>query len=565
MKKLYIFLFVIAALLSADNLYSQYASPVTQFPFITGPAADGAPMCVGGLVYNDSTWEDGYGWGPNFGTGKWVMKFTPLSYPWTMNQFCIALTRQSSGPSTWTFDIEIWDTTGAGDSPGTLVHSITNQTVTGIPIWPSVQWFDFYVSGVPALQNGSYYIGISYEPSGAQYVAADQSTTTPLRPGYGYIQEFGWSTIQYYFPFYRAMGIRVDGEPVFAHDIAVGPFLGLQSFYQAGTPVNIKARVRNLGTTNETGVPVKFFVDITQAGSTLININAGVTDSVSFPWTPSSYGYHTLRIFSQLSTDSNRANDTVTTIVQVLPFLPHLTICRNGLNKNLLDYSWVYDTVTVSVPSYYLVIDVNVKVDTLIHTWDEDVSGYLWHGGIGCKIINRVGGSCDNFIGTLLDDSATTPLSSGSAPFTGSFKPSNPLSVFNGYANNPNGNWIIAFSDTAGGDTGFLKAWCLILTFYIIDGGIKTITIPSYYALKQNYPNPFNPSTKIEYYLPKTGNVKLTIFDLLGKEVTVLVNGLKNPGIYTVDFDASRLSSGVYFYRMEAGSFADTKKMLLLK
>lgn len=81
----------------------------------------------------------------------------------------------------------------------------------------------------------------------------------------------------------------------------------------------------------------------------------------------------------------------------------------------------------------------------------------------------------------------------------------------------------------------------------------------------QNYPNPFNPSTKIEYAIPRPGDTKITVYDILGKEVAVLVNEFKYPGIYTVDFDASALSSGVYFYKLQSGSFADTKKMLMLK
>jgi concanavalin A-like lectin/glucanase superfamily protein/type IX secretion system substrate protein len=89
--------------------------------------------------------------------------------------------------------------------------------------------------------------------------------------------------------------------------------------------------------------------------------------------------------------------------------------------------------------------------------------------------------------------------------------------------------------------------------------------IPGSYELKQNFPNPFNPSTKIAYALPKSGNVSLVVFDLLGREVAVLVNGYKKAGSYDVDFNASALSSGVYFYRINAGEFKDTKKMLLIK
>jgi len=89
--------------------------------------------------------------------------------------------------------------------------------------------------------------------------------------------------------------------------------------------------------------------------------------------------------------------------------------------------------------------------------------------------------------------------------------------------------------------------------------------VPATYNLSQNYPNPFNPTTNISYTLPKTGNVKLVVFDILGREITTLVNGVKTAGTHVVNFNASNLSSGVYFYRIEASDFTATKKMMLVK
>ena len=83
--------------------------------------------------------------------------------------------------------------------------------------------------------------------------------------------------------------------------------------------------------------------------------------------------------------------------------------------------------------------------------------------------------------------------------------------------------------------------------------------------MHQNYPNPFNPVTKIKFEIPSGELVKLVIFDILGREIKTLVNSRMNPGIYEYEFDASRLSSGVYFYKMQAGEFNDVKKMLLIK
>lgn len=89
--------------------------------------------------------------------------------------------------------------------------------------------------------------------------------------------------------------------------------------------------------------------------------------------------------------------------------------------------------------------------------------------------------------------------------------------------------------------------------------------VPNDYYLSQNYPNPFNPSTTIEYKIPSGNFVELKIYDVLGREVKTLVNEYKNSGAYKVSFDAGIFASGVYFYRLKAGNFVQTKKMLLMK
>ncbi|MCW8996897.1 MAG: T9SS type A sorting domain-containing protein [Psychromonas sp.] len=88
---------------------------------------------------------------------------------------------------------------------------------------------------------------------------------------------------------------------------------------------------------------------------------------------------------------------------------------------------------------------------------------------------------------------------------------------------------------------------------------------PVSFNLSQNYPNPFNPTTTITYSIPKESQVNLKIYDVMGREVAVLVNGKQQAGAYEVKFDAASLASGTYFYKLTAGDFISVKKMALLK
>jgi hypothetical protein len=85
------------------------------------------------------------------------------------------------------------------------------------------------------------------------------------------------------------------------------------------------------------------------------------------------------------------------------------------------------------------------------------------------------------------------------------------------------------------------------------------------FSLEQNYPNPFNPVTNIKYQTPKNGYVKLAVYDLLGREVEVLINEVQTAGKYEAVWNASHYTSGVYFYKIQTNDFTDTKKMLLIK
>ena len=148
-----------------------------------------------------------------------------------------------------------------------------------------------------------------------------------------------------------------------------------------------------------------------------------------------------------------------------------------------------------------------------------------------------------------------------------------------GQLSNPTQQWQYAPALASDGTGGFVTAWvdqrssgedplrdiyaqhCVDIDF----AGQPSNGLPSRYALSQNYPNPFNPTTQISFALPKSGMTTLKVYDLLGRHVTTLVNRVMPAGNHTASYDASRLASGIYFYRLESGSFSSTRKMILLK
>jgi hypothetical protein len=135
------------------------------------------------------------------------------------------------------------------------------------------------------------------------------------------------------------------------------------------------------------------------------------------------------------------------------------------------------------------------------------------------------------------------------------------------------GGWALRVEDMDGdGDDDIVSGASTLGALYwwenkLINIGIKQIssTVCDNYRLYQNYPNPFNPKTNIKFDLPKSGLVKLSIYNLLGKETETLYDGELSAGSYKIDFNASSYTSGVYFYKIETGNFVAVKKLVMIK
>jgi len=179
-------------------------------------------------------------------------------------------------------------------------------------------------------------------------------------------------------------------------------------------------------------------------------------------------------------------------------------------------------------------------------------------------------GNAGNDPNIILDDAASESIEDVTFGDTdqvvGNFYPyPDLLSTFNTIP--VNGDWIIQVSDNNLPYIGYFTGWGLefnVDKLTTIDKESEGL-LPDNYKLYQNFPNPFNPITTIRYYLPKKSHVDLNIYNILGQMIKSLVNTSKSAGFHKVEFNAKDLPSGVYFYKIEADSFREVKKMILLK
>jgi hypothetical protein len=223
--------------------------------------------------------------------------------------------------------------------------------------------------------------------------------------------------------------------------------------------------------------------------------------------------------------------------------------------QTILDSIYVQDVNTL--------YDLNLNL-SIYHSNDSDL--YIWlersdHSQNPLSTAN--GGSGDNYINTTFDDEASDSIIDGTAPFTGSFVPEGTLSMYDNQS--IQGYWTLRIFNNSSDITGQLVSWCInTLNFNVI--GISQNNESMKYFLSQNYPNPFNPNTRIEFSIIKESDVKIIVFDILGREVSTLINDRLKYGSYNMNFNGTDLSSGMYFYSIYIdGALFETKKMVLLK
>ena len=172
---------------------------------------------------------------------------------------------------------------------------------------------------------------------------------------------------------------------------------------------------------------------------------------------------------------------------------------------------------------------------------------------------HRNAGNSDIYAQRIASNAAINWAATGYAICTIGNDQVNPMIVSNG-----NLGAIVVWQDYRSGNNFDVYEVGFNTSGFIAIENIGTI-IPDEFTLSQNYPNPFNPATKIRFALPNSSFAKLIVYDMLGREIETLVNQQLNAGTYEVDWSADKFSSGVYFYRLEAGDFVSDKKMVLIK
>ncbi len=256
---------------------------------------------------------------------------------------------------------------------------------------------------------------------------------------------------------------------ILPHDYAVNWVAPETNLMIAGNTYMVEAEVANLGANAEVDVPVTLAENGMPLADILVSLAPGEVDTVVYSYTPASDGAFELSVTANLTGDGNPANDSAADSVRVFPAgsqLQTVFVQSDTVNKpisNSLPPTIDTLTITLSADQVPEVVDVEVIIDSLTHTWDSDLDIFLVAPNLDTiELSTDNGGSGDNYIGTVFDDQASTPITAGSAPFTGIFQPEEPLANLNG--SDPNGMWQLYIIDDFAGDDGTLHQWSLNVT-----------------------------------------------------------------------------------------------------
>ena len=224
-----------------------------------------------------------------------------------------------------------------------------------------------------------------------------------------------------------------------------------------------------------------------------------------------------------------------------------------------------------------IIVDLDIGVN-ITHTWVGDLIITLEHVDTGTTAVlmdrpgvpaDPFGCSEDNVDATFDDGGSDGPVEDMCSPdppaaIFGSPVPEEALSIFSG--EDASGDWSLSVSDNEAGDTGTLDSWTLIFTIGVANEPVAPEQMPDGFVLEQAYPNPFNPSATIGFAVADAQEVRLELYDALGRQARSLFVGTIPANVrQEVQIDASGLPSGVYLVRLQGSSFSTTRRVTLLK
>jgi hypothetical protein len=538
MRKLLTLFFAVIAMVAVTNSQdiSSSIAPLYDGP-VWGSIADTGITCSGGplvnIIRDDGSYENGYRSVSTGDSTTMVQKMVMPSAGFQLQNMCVTWTALSPGGNI-TFDLIIYDTTGAGGTPGNVVYRVNSVVANAVGIFPAHTRYTYPINF--ATTQRAYYVGVRWNnnPILPQFFSADENgPVSTMGPGYQRLTTTYppvFTDVTLAFPLWKSWGVRLEGSaggsdirpelmyykfennpsPTLVQNCAktpVGtnpaPLLASTPFGSGGQFDSCLSGITTPGVANLGGVNTGWLTVMPANWTIGFWMGAGVVDG-NPSYLFGDPGASSFRCFYGGAAGANS--------ILLRGFGADILI--TGVGTTAVVITITYDGTNVIVYKNGVVFGTFPRVATLTT-------------GTGFRVGSYNTTAVSHFIGKL-DEFRLYNRALNQAEVTATWN-----------------------SDLGGcGITGIQNT---------------NNQIPNKFSLEQNYPNPFNPTTNIKFAIPSTGLVKLVIFDILGREVETLVNEVKVAGNYTVDFNASALSSGVYFYRIEAGNFTMTKKMLLVK
>jgi hypothetical protein len=507
----------------APTVRSYYDGPSWELQADTGITCSPSPP---GIIRDDGTYENGYRSVSTGDSTTMVHKMILGPGGATITAMCVAWTALAPSGNI-TFDLIVYDTTGPGGAPGNVpVARVNNVLGNAVGIFPLHTRYRFAVNWT--LPNNAYYFGVRWNnnPILPFFSSADENSTNTMGPGYQRVTTTfppTWVNITTAFPNWDNWSYRLEKS------------------------------------TNPPYFPDILYYKFENNPAPLLTPNCAIP---GLGTNPAPITGLTLTSGGQFDSCLSGTGGTGSILT--------------GWNCNLANNNW---TISFWVSN---LVDLN---PTYLFGDAGSTSFRCFYGGAALP---------NNFLlrGPMTDILVACPMP-GSHVFHIVYNGTNVLVYRNGVLlstnprtiNMPTGTGfrVGGYNNTASSMSGKMDEFKIVryamsaaeitATWNTDLGGCGVIVgvngsntqIPETYKLSQNYPNPFNPSTQISFSLPKSGDVKLMVYDILGKEVEAVVNEFRTAGNYTVDFNATNLSSGVYFYTLRVNDFTETRKMLLVK